>query len=223
MDDAQFEQCKDFNYYDEFMENALKFDNLTMEDYMEFMGKVLPIILNQKEKDPILIFENIIEDLRKIWIASETLPFHGPWHHGIVPAVIILALKNTGYEFTEKDVTEAFKRGLKIPAGGCGFCGTCGGGSGLGIAMSVIHRSTPFHNKERSLAFEAAIRANERIGKLGGPRCCRLSAYVAIEQAIKTLKKMNLNLPEQKMIGRCHIHDQNAQCHEDRCPYFPRT
>ena len=105
------------------MANALDFDNLTMEDYVEFMGKVLPIIVQKEEKNPIFLFEKIIEDLRKEWIASKQLPFHGPWHHGIVPAVIILALKNNDYGFTEKDVAEAFTRGSKIPAGGCGFCG----------------------------------------------------------------------------------------------------
>ncbi len=205
------------------MENALNFDNLTMDDYKDFMRKIPPILLQQEEKDPVLLFEAIIEDLRKIWTASEELPFHGPWHHGLVPGVIIGSLKNNGFDFTEKDVQEAYLRGLKIPAGGCGFCGTCGGGTGLGIAMSIVVRSTPFHDRERSEAFMAALKSNERIGKLGGPRCCRLSAYVALEQAVKVLKKMNYKLPEQNMIGRCMIHQLNAQCHGKRCPFFPRS
>lgn len=223
MDKSEFEQCKDFYYYDDFMKNALDFDNLTMDDYMEFMGKIPPILLKSEMKDPLLLFEDIIEELRKIWTASDELPFHGPWHHGLVPGVIIASLKNNGFGFSEKDVQEAYLRGLKIPAGGCGFCGTCGGGTGLGIAMSIVNRSTPFHDKERSEAFMAALKANERIGKLGGPRCCRLSAYVAIEQATKILKNMNYDLPEQKMIGRCAIHYLNDQCHEERCPFYPRT
>jgi hypothetical protein len=222
MDKAQFELSKSFNYYDDFMEKVLEFDNLSMEDYMEFMPKVLPVILTKNEKDPILLFEGIIEDLKRIWTASKELPFHGPWHHGIAPAVILMSLKNNGYNFTEKDVKEAFMRGLKIPAGGCGFCGTCGAGSGLGITISIVEKSTPFHDKERSKAFSAVIRSIERIGKLGGPRCCRLSTYTMIDQAIKILNDYDIHLPCQKLIGRCQVHSLNAQCHGDRCPYYPR-
>jgi len=222
MDAEQFELSKSFNYYDDFMEKVLEFDNLTMDDYMEFMPKVLPVILTKNEQDPILLFEELIKDLREIWTASEELPFHGPWHHGIAPAVVIMSLKNNGYDFTEKDVKEAFIRGLKIPAGGCGFCGTCGAGSGLGIAISIVEQSTPFHDKERSKAFSAVIKANERIGKLGGPRCCRLSTYTMIDQAIKILADYDYHLPRQKLIGRCDVHPLNGQCHGKRCPYFPR-
>jgi hypothetical protein len=222
MDKAQFELSTSFNYYDDFMEKVLEFDNLSMEDYMEFMPKVLPVILTKNEKDPILLFEGIIEDLKRIWTASKELPFHGPWHHGIAPAVILMSLKNNGYNFTEKDVKEAFMRGLKIPAGGCGFCGTCGAGSGLGITISIVEKSTPFHDKERSKAFSAVIRSIERIGKLGGPRCCRLSTYTMIDQAIKILNDYDIHLPCQKLIGRCQVHSLNAQCHGDRCPYYPR-
>ncbi|MFO7796205.1 MAG: DUF5714 domain-containing protein [Promethearchaeati archaeon] len=222
MDTKQFEQAKEIPYYDEFMETVLDFDNLTMEDYQNFMPKVLPIILQQKDKDAFLIFENTIDKLREEWTASETLPFHGPWHHGIVPAVIITALRNNGYDFTDKDIKEAFSRGLKIPAGGCGFCGTCGGGSGLGIAVSLVKRANPFHDKARSAAFEAAQEANKRIGKLGGPRCCRLSAYTAIDQALKILNNMDYHLTRSKVIGRCDVWELNNDCHMERCPYFPR-
>jgi hypothetical protein len=222
MDLEQFEMSKSFNFYDEFMGKVLEFDNLTMDDYIDFMPKVLPIILQQSTKDPVDLFETVISELSGIWSASEQLPFHGPWHHGIVPAVILTALKNSGYNYSNEDIKEGFMRGLKIPAGGCGFCGTCGGGSGVGITISIIQKSTPFHDKERSRGFEAAIKAQERIGKLGGPRCCRLSAYVAIEQSIKYLKKFDHELPEQKMIGRCKIYESNAECHRDRCPYYPK-
>lgn len=222
MDKSEFEQAKEIAYYDEFMETVLDFDGLTMEDYQDFMPKVLPIIFQQEEKDVIRIFEDIIDTLRKKWTASEHLPFHGPWHHGIVPSVIIKALQNNGYDFSEKDIKEAFSRGLKIPAGSCGFCGVCGGGTGLGIALSIVEGSNPFHDDERSMAFKAAEKANERIGKLGGPRCCRLSAYTALDQAQKVLSERGYNLPDSKVIGRCDLWELNDDCHMERCPYFPK-
>jgi hypothetical protein len=222
MDKSEFEQAKKIAYYDEFMETVLDFDGLTMEDYQEFMPKVLPIILQQEEKDPILIFESVINQLREKWTASEQLPFHGPWHHGIVPSVVIKALQNNDYNFTEEDIKEAFNRGLKIPAGACGFCGVCGGGSGLGIAISIVEGSNPFHDENRSKAFKAAKKANERIGKLGGPRCCRLSAYTALDQAQKVLSELGYDLPRSKVIGRCDLWELNDDCHMKRCPFFPK-
>lgn len=222
MDENQFEQSKSFCYYDDFMGKVLEFDGLTMDDYMEFMPKVLPLILQSAEKDPVVMFEQVITSLAGIWTASKTLPFHGPWYHGIVPAILLTALRNNGFNFTEKDVKEAFTRGLKIPAGGCGFCGICGAGSGVGIAVNIVQKSTPFHDKERSIGFQASMSSLERIGKLGGPRCCRLSAYVALEQGVKFLKDMGFELPQSKMIGRCDVHKLNAQCHGVRCPFFPK-
>jgi hypothetical protein len=223
MNVEEFEQCKEIANYSEFMQAALKYDNLTMENYEKFMPNVFEVVLQRKEKDPVLMFEKIIDELGKLWNASDQLPFHGPWHHGIVPSVIIMALKNNGYNFTEENVKEALQRGLRIPAGACGFHGVCGAGTGLGVAMSIIARSTPFHDNERSQAITAAVKAIERIGKLGGPRCCRLSAYTVLGLAVKLLKKMGYELPEQKMAGRCAVHHLNAQCHEIRCPYYPRA
>ncbi len=220
MNEEQFELSKSFNFYDDFMGKVLEFDALTMDDYMEFMPKVLPVILEQNERDPVLMLEKTIDALAEIWTASESLPFHGPWYHGIVPTILIASLRNNGFEFTEKEIKEAFMRGLKIPAGSCGFCGTCGAGSGLGIALSIVQKGTPFHDKERSVAFEASLKALERIGKLGGPRCCRLSAYVTLDQGVKFLKNMGFPLPEQKMIGRCSVYKLNVQCHSTRCPYY---
>lgn len=222
MNETEFDKAKKVAYYDEFMKTCLSFDGLSMEDYAEFMPKVLPVILLREEKDPIVLFEKVIEDLAEKWTASEELPFHGPWHHGIIPAVIITALKNNQYKFSEKDCKEAFIRGVKIPAGACGFCGVCGAGTGLGIAMSIIQRATPFQDETRSKAFKAANKSNERIGKLGGPRCCRLSAYMTIGLAVETLKEIDYNLPQAKLIGRCAVHEKNAQCHGKRCPYYPR-
>jgi len=183
----EFEECKKANRYDDFVETALKFDNLTMEEYEEFMPNVFTVVLKREEKKPVLMYERIIEELRKYWTASEQLPFNGPWHHGIVAGIIITSLKNNGYDFTETDVKEALKRGLMIPAGACGFHGSCGAGTSLGIATSIVTKSTPFHNKERSKALEATSDAIGRIAKFVGPRCCRLSTYTTLSLAVKRL------------------------------------
>ena len=223
MNEQQFEQAKNYYTFDEFMLNCLEYDNLTMNDYMAFMPKVLPLILQHEEKDPVEIFQNLMEELRELWDASDELPFHGPWHHGIIPAVLLQSLRNNGSTISIEDIKESYGRGLKIPAGSCGFCGICGGGSGVGIALSIATKTTPFHEKQRSLVFEASQQTLKKIGILGGPRCCRLSAYVALEKGTEFLSKAGFTIELKKLTGYCKVYERNAQCHTTRCPYYSKN
>jgi len=222
MNREEFEACKRIAGYDEWMDAALGYDGLSVEDYKAFMPVIFEIVPAREEKDPVEIYRAIIEELRKRWTASDNLPFHGPWHHGMVAAIIIASLRNNGYDFTDADVAEALKRGLMIPGGACGFHGICGAGTGLGIAMSIVTRSTPFHDEERSDVLKVAIEAIARIGRAGGPRCCALSTYSTLSLAVKKLGEMGYKLPSRKMAGVCADHDLNLQCHGASCPYFPR-
>ena len=216
----EFEECSRIAFYDEFMATALDFDRLSMEDYKAFMPALFDVVPARAERDPVEMYQAIIEELRERWTASEELPFHGPWHHGMIAGIIVAALRNNGYDFTDADVCEALKRGLMIPAGSCGFHGVCGAGSGLGIAVSVAGRSTPFHHHERSHALKAASEAIARIGRMGGPRCCALSAYTTLSLAVKKLGEMGYELPSRKMAGVCIKHELNPQCHLESCPYY---
>lgn len=222
MDPEQFKMCKQIDKYDEFMKTALDIDQLTMEDYQQFMPNVFGAVLHRSETNPIEMFERVIESLAGKWTASPALPFHGPWHHGIVPGVLVKSLQNNGYDLSAAEVKEALKRGLQIPAGSCGFHGVCGAGSALGIVVSILLKSNPFHDERRSQALAASAKIFGRIAKLGGPRCCRLSAYTVISQGVGVLKQLGYDLPTTKMADRCLVHAQNADCHEARCPYYPK-
>ncbi len=223
MNRKEFEDCKKIDKYDGFFEAALGADGLTMKDYQGFMPIIFDVVPKRTEKEPILMYENVIKELSKRWTASKQLPFHGPWHHGLVPGIIITALRNNGYNFTDADIKEAMKRGLMVPGGACGFHGICGAGTGVGIATSIVTKSTDFHDEERSEALDAASEAIGDIAKLGGPRCCRLSTYTTLSLAVKRLAKMGYNLPAERTAGRCEDHLLNGQCHGLKCPYFPRT
>jgi len=222
MNSDQADECKELCNYDDFMGYALDCSNLKMEDYKEFMPKIFPVVIESKEKDPFLFYEFVIDRLRELWTASDTLPFHGPWHHGLIAGIIIASLRNNGYEFNDNDVAEALKRGLMIPSGGCGFLGVCGAGIGIGIAFSIIEKATPLHEKERSNAMELSSRAIHRIARLGGPRCCTMSTYNTLDFAVRELKALGYDLPAEKSVGRCRDPKLNDQCHLERCPYYPR-
>ncbi len=222
MNEDEFEECKQIAGYDHFMERALEIDNLSMEDYKQFMPNVFHVMSQRTEKNPIVMFETVIEELRERWTASPDLPFHGPWHHGIAPAVLIAALKNNGYDFSDDDVREALKRGLMIPAGACGFHGLCGAGSAPGIVASIVLKANPFVDKNRSSSLAGNSNSLKLVANMGGPRCCRLSSYASITLAIGMLEKMGYILPREKMANRCSIHTLNRQCHGSDCPYYPK-
>ncbi len=222
MDENQFEQVKNIPEYDAWMMGALQADSLTMEDYKNFMEHAFEAVYEAPEKDPIEMLENAIETMRPHWEAAGEMPFHGNWYHGMVPAIILKSLQNNGYEIEGWQIHEAFQRGLMIPAGGCGFCGVCGAGSGLGIALSILQKSTPFFDEERSLSMQMSAKAINRIAKLGGIRCCRLSAYTTLIMAVKELKELGYSLPKANMANRCKKNQQNPSCHELACPYYPR-
>lgn len=222
MKPEEFDECKNIGDYDDFMEAALAFTGLSAEDYEEFMPVIFEVVPAVKETDPVVMYENIISELRRRWTASENLPFHGPWHHGLVAGIIVCALRNCGYDISDEDVVEALKRGLMIPAGSCGFLGVCGAGSGLGIALDIIGGSTPFHDDERSGGMKVNLEVLKRIAALGGPRCCKLSTYTTLNLAGRVLGDIGYDMPVSSVGGRCADHELNPQCHGERCPYFPR-
>lgn len=223
MNKEQFEYIKSLNNYDEFMANIYKSLNITNpESVKEFVPKILETVLQNKEKAPLAMFDHVYEVLKEVWTASENLPYNAGWFHGLVPAVLMNALKNNGYDVTERDVKEAFMRGLKMPPGGCGFCGVCGATAGVGIVVSIVLKATPFHSEEKTESFEASLNAAEKLKEIGGVRCCRLSSYVAIKETIQILKKFNYQLPDGKMDGCCPINNVNDECNGSICPFCPK-
>lgn len=61
----EFEECKKIAEYEKFMETALEFNNLSMDDYKEFMPVIFDIVPGREEEDPIIMYEAVIEELRK--------------------------------------------------------------------------------------------------------------------------------------------------------------
>ena len=193
--------------------------------YVEFLPTVFSTVLASREKNPIIMFEAIIDKLRKLWNISPRMPVSGPWHHAVVPGVLIASLRNNGYPFTDEDVEEALKRGALVPAAACGFLGACGAAVGLGIAVSVITKATPYHDKERSLVLKYSAEATTLVARHGGPHCCRLASYVVILHAVKVFEKefgYKLPTPSSKeLIGRCTLWEENPVCHMERCMFNP--
>jgi hypothetical protein len=169
------------------------------------------ILSKTTSTDPVEILEKVM--------AHPAVPMHGPEHHAMVPAIIVAAVKNTGYPVPEGGVEKALERGSKVPGGWCGFYGACGAAIGVGTAMSVLTGATPLTGGTRTLANEATAYAlNKMID--GGARCCKRASRKALEAAIEFLKtRMGINLKTRQEI-KCQYVRRNGECLREACPYY---
>jgi hypothetical protein len=145
---------------------------------------------------------------------------HGPEHHAIVPAVIVAAVRNAGYGVAAGAVSEALRRGAKVPGGWCGFYGACGAGVGVGIAISVLTSATPLKGEPRRLANEATAFALASMQD-GHPRCCKRASRKAVLAACEFLRaRLDLHL-EVESGPACVYVGRNRECVRELCPYSP--
>ena len=57
------------------------------------------------------------------------------------------------------------------------------------------------------------------MSKIGGPRCCKRNAFLALEHAIYFMKNQyNFEINHNKI--NCNYSSLNKQCIKERCPYF---
>jgi len=146
------------------------------------------------------------------------LNMHGPEYHSIVPAVLVAAYNNSRGIKDPHAVGEAIRRGRDVKGGFCGSHGACGAGVGTGIAYSVIHGVTPYSRQERGDAQEITSLALKEIGRLGGPRCCKREAMLAVE----AFKKHVGGFQETENVKYiCSQFAKNKECLIQRCPYYP--
>ena len=169
------------------------------------------VLSSNTSTDPVELLEKVM--------SHPAVPMHGPEHHAIVPAVIIAAVKNSGYPVPEGAVEKAIERGAKVPGGWCGFYGACGAGIGAGIAVSVLTEATPLTGPTRRLANEATSLALQNILD-EGPRCCKRAGRKAIEATIDFLKdRFKITLDNNTEIT-CRFVSRNRECILEECDYY---
>ena len=146
---------------------------------------------------------------------------HGVWHHILVGELLLVCLRNAGYPISEELIDEVIDRGRQIPGGACGFLGTCGALASAGAAYAIVLGSTPVavEARERLLNFQAA--ATARLADIGGSRCCKKSADLALELGRDALAAVGFEVPQEEIAGRCIFFAANDTCDGATCPYFP--
>jgi len=181
------------------------------ECHTKGIDAVIRLCLKEKTKNPLEIFNKM---------ASQ--PFchlHGPEHHLMVGSALLTAYKNSGGEIDlQASLLEMISRGKSIPGGVCGFWGACGAGISSGIFMSIILKSTPLTQESWGTSNLMTSQALEKIGTIGGPRCCKRDSFLSILAAIDFTKKhTGITMEKSEII--CNYSSKNNQCIGFRCPF----
>jgi hypothetical protein len=154
--------------------------------------------------------------------------FHGPEHHSLVPAAVLIAMKNRGMTkvdgepITEITILEGIRRGSKIPGGWCGYAGACGACIGAGVAVALFIGSTPTRGRERTISHAATCRAlvSNQDNLI---RCCKRATYYGLSAAINLLKEeYRIDLGPVPEPHSCQFSEKNRDCEKEDCPYYNR-
>lgn len=179
------------------------------------LEEVMQVCLETDSTNPIKIMQQLME--------YPYIYMHGPEHHVMVGAALLAAYHNSGGEINLKEaLKEMFARGRKVPGGVCGFWGSCGAAVSTGMFVSIITQSTPLSGKSWGQSNCMTAAALNRIGSLGGPRCCKRNNFSAVLEAVPFVKKITgveMELPEKVV---CTFSKENKQCIGKKCPYHAR-
>lgn len=168
--------------------------------------------LHAVSKAPIEILEELM--------ALPMCHMHGPEHHILVGAALLTAYHNAGGAIDlPAALSEMVARGRQVPGGVCGFWGACGAGISTGIYLSIVTQATPLATTAWGQANQMTARALGRIGHIGGPRCCKRNAYLAILEAIAFTEDV-LGVTLERKIPHCTRSAFNNQCLQTRCPFY---
>ena len=179
----------------------------------EVYNRIKEICLNTNDNDPIRIARKIMHD--------DLIKMHGPEHHFIDGASLLCAIYNVKKDFNlEMALNNLSLRSEKMPGAICGYWGICGAVASVSSAMSVLHHTTPLTSDDYYKDhMELSSLILKKMSEIGGPRCCKRHAYLALETAVDHVKdKYDIVLGKSKII--CEFKDNNPTCLREKCPYF---
>ncbi|MCQ2087435.1 MAG: DUF5714 domain-containing protein [Bacilli bacterium] len=162
---------------------------------------------------------NPIDIVRTI-AKKDFINIHGPEHHFLDGAALLTSLFNDGMEF---DLVQGLdilaQRTIKMPGAMCGHWGVCGAAASIGAVLSIIDGTGPLSSdKTYSKHMEVTSRILARMSEIGGPRCCKRNAFVALTEGIKYINENFLSgMPVDDIT--CEFSEKNAQCLKEKCPF----
>lgn len=178
------------------------------ENYALIRGAVLA----STSRDPVVIARGVMNE--------DYISVHGPEHHFLDGASFIAAYVNAGGKADkEKCLTELAERTVKMPGAMCGYWGVCGAAAAVGAALSVIHGTSPLSTDEYYKDnMELTSAAICRMSEIGGARCCKRNAFIALSCGAEFVRR-KYGVPMENGDICCDFSPRNTQCIGSRCPF----
>lgn len=179
----------------------------------EKSNRIITDIRSEDGTNPIRMFKNLAH--------KDYISIHGPEHHVLDGACLLMAFYNAGGKI---DIDDGLKKilyeGLRMPGAMCGFWGICGAITSIGAALSIIDGTGPL-SEDGTWGKHMAFTSNAigELGKINGPRCCKRDAMIAFKHGIEYVNQhygVHLEYEEQT----CEFSTQNQQCIKGRCPFY---
>lgn len=163
---------------------------------------------------------NVVKIFRSI-VKNDYMNMHGPEHHILDGACLLVAYKNAGGEIDlDKALDKLMYEGLRMPGAMCGLWGICGAITSIGAALSIIDHTGPLSTDGTwgdHMSFTS--QAINELGKINGPRCCKRDAMIAFKNAIDYVNtNYSIKLEYEPMT--CIYSSLNKQCIKERCPFY---
>ncbi len=175
--------------------------------------KIAKLCLEEKSKNPVVIFNNIAK--------KNIINMHGPEHHILDGAAVLTAFFNAGGNIDlPKCLDELTKRGLQMPGAICGMWGVCGAVTSVGAALSIIDNTGPLSSDTSwGKHMEFTSKSLAELSKTGGPRCCKRDAFICLHTAADFINE-NYKVKLEISNIACSYSKNNKQCIKERCPFF---
>ena len=174
-------------------------------------------IIDDIKKETGTLPVHIFKDMAK----KDYISMHGPEHHILDGACLLVAYKNAGGKIDiEEALAKLMQEGLRMPGAMCGLWGICGAITSMGAALAIIDGTGPL-STDGSWGNHMAFTADAvgELGKVNGPRCCKRDAMIAFKNAIAYINShYDVELEYEKT--PCEYSAFNSQCIKERCPYY---
>ena len=175
--------------------------------------RIIDFCVQETSCDPLEVFVHAA--------AQDFVRMHGPEHHVLDGACLLTAFRNAGGNLP--DLPRALERlmaeGLRMPGAVCGLWGVCGAVMSVGAALAIIDGTGPLSadgSWGSHMRYTSAALA--RLAEIGGPRCCKRDAFIALQTAAEYVRE-HCGVCLDGHPVKCAWSPQNAQCLGSRCPY----
>ena len=170
-------------------------------------------IRQEKGTNPVRIFKNIAK--------KDYISIHGPEHHVLDGACILVAFSNAGGKIDlDRSLESLLGEELRMPGAMCGLWGICGAITSIGAALAIIDGTGPLSDDGtwgKHMSFTA--KAVGELGAINGPRCCKRDAMIAFKNGVEYINAhYDAQLEYEEQV--CEYSDINRQCIKERCPFY---